>query len=93
MWPAILEAGVGILVGLAGGEQDAENDGQQEPPLQTAAIVVQQRVVGPGDRGAGGQQDQRVDQRQAPGSKVPWKASLAFGGQCPPVSALRSTMP
>ena len=34
------------------------------PALQPLAVVVQQRVVGPGDGRARGQQDQRVEQRQ-----------------------------
>ena len=39
---------------------------QIEPPDEPLAIVVQQSVMRPGDRGAGGQQDQRVQQRQVP---------------------------
>ena len=38
-----------------------------EPQLQAAPVVVEERVVGPRHGGAGGQQDQRIDERQAPG--------------------------
>ena len=40
----------------------------------------------PGDRGARGQQDQRVEQRQVPRSKI----SMPFGGQTPSVKAMRA---
>ncbi len=67
MWPVKVNAGVAVFVGLHAGEQRAERDGQPQALLQALAVVVQQRVVRPGHRGAGGEQDQRVEQRQMPG--------------------------
>ena len=61
------ESGVGIFIGLDGGEQEAEHDGAGEAPFEALAVVVEQRVMRPGDGGARGQEDQRVDQRQMPG--------------------------
>ncbi len=49
---------------LHAGEQHAERDGDGEAPDEAVLVVVQQRMVRPGDRGARGQQDQRVEQRQ-----------------------------
>ena len=37
------------------------------PLIEALAVVVQQRVVRPGDRRAREQQDQRVEERQVPG--------------------------
>src|ERR1700730_3400021 len=62
----IMERRVHVLVGLNTGERDAERNGEDEPPFEALAIVLQQRVVRPGHRGAGGQQDQRVEERQVP---------------------------
>ena len=61
------EGGMGIFIGLDGGEQRAERDGADEAPFQALAVIVEERVMGPGDGGAGGEKDQRVDQRQMPG--------------------------
>ena len=61
------EGRVGIFIGLHAGEEHAQHHGGDEAPLEALAIVVEQRVVRPGDGGARGQQDQRVDQRQVPG--------------------------
>ena len=61
------EAGMHVLIGLAGGEQDAEHDGAEQAQHQAPAIALEQRVMRPGHRGARGEQDQRVDERQAPG--------------------------
>ena len=55
-----------VFVGLHAGEQRAERDGADQAPLQALAVVLQQRVMRPGDGRAGGQQDQRVEQRQVP---------------------------
>src|SRR4029453_2187153 len=55
-----------VLVGLAGREQDAEYDGAKEPEYESPAIVVKQRMVGPGPGRARGEQDQCVDERQSP---------------------------
>ena len=57
---------MGIFIGLQRGEQQAENDGEHEAPDQALAVILQQRMVGPGDSCTRGQQDQRVDQRQVP---------------------------
>ena len=43
------ERSVGIFVGLDAGEQDAEQDGQRQAVDEALAVVVQQRVVRPGD--------------------------------------------
>src|SRR3954451_10700904 len=61
------EGGVAVLVGLHGGEADAEQDRQDQSLLQALAIPMQKRVVRPSHRRAGGQQDQRVQKRQMPG--------------------------
>src|SRR5271168_4860720 len=53
-----------IFPTLNAGEAEAENNGQRQSDLQTLTVVVQQRVMRPGDRRAGGEQDQGVEQRQ-----------------------------
>src|SRR6185312_8568165 len=55
---AVLEAesGVAVLVALQRGEADAEDDGQSQAAHQALAVVLEQRVMRPGDRGAGSQQ-------------------------------------
>ena len=62
----VVERRVAVFVGLHAGEQRAEHDGADQAPLQAFAVVMQQRVVRPGHGRAGGQQDQRVEQRQVP---------------------------
>lgn len=52
---------------LQGEEAEAEHHGQAQPDQQLAAVARLQRVMGDGQGHAGGEQDQRVDQRQAPG--------------------------
>src|SRR5690348_10117120 len=47
------EGGVAVLPGLEPGEADAEDDGQSQPADQSLAVVLEQRMVRPGDRGAG----------------------------------------
>ena len=61
------EGRVRVLVALHAGEDHAENDRQDQADLQAPTVVLQQRVMGPGDRRARGQQDQRVEQREMPG--------------------------
>ena len=39
---------------------------QTSPQIRPFAIVLEQRVMRPGDRGAGGEQDQRIQERQMP---------------------------
>ena len=58
---------VRVFVTLHAAEDGAEQDGQDEAILERRAIIVQQAVMRPGDRGARGQQDQRVEQRQMEG--------------------------
>jgi len=62
----VAECRMAILVDLQRGEQHAEQHGQRQTPDEAGAVVLQQRVVGPRDGGAGQQQDQRIDQRQTP---------------------------
>ena len=61
------ERGVGVFVGLHAGKGRAEQNGEDQAVFQALAIVFQQRVMRPGDGGAGGQQQQRVQQWQMPG--------------------------
>src|SRR5579875_3857931 len=63
---AEMEGGMRIFIGLYAGEGEPQRNGENQPPFQTLAIVFQQRVVRPGDRGAGGKEDQRIEQRQMP---------------------------
>jgi len=58
---------VAVLIGLHAGEERAEHDGEDQAIFQALAIVLEQRMVGPGHRGAGGEQDQRVQERKMPG--------------------------
>ena len=67
MLPLKVEGRVAVLVGLHAGEGEPEHDGEDQAPFQALAVVLQQRVMRPGDRRAGGEQDQRVEQRQMPG--------------------------
>ena len=61
------ERGVAVFIGLHAGEGRAEQDRQDQAVFQALAIVLQQRVMRPGHRGARGQQQQRIQQRQMPG--------------------------
>ena len=84
-----LERCMRIFQRLAAGEQRAQNDGQPEAAQQVAAVAFQQRVMRPGDRGAGQQQNHRVQQRQmerVEGKDVGWRpyrlpVALDFGEQ------------
>ena len=67
MLPAKLNSGVAVFEGLHAGEGGAEQDGQDQTVFQALAVVLQQRVMRPGHRGARGQQQQRIQQRQMPG--------------------------
>src|SRR3984893_4788075 len=62
-----VERGVGIFPGLHAGESETERDGEHQTPDQALAVVLQERVMRPGDRGARREQDQRVEQREVPG--------------------------
>lgn len=61
------ERRVRILVALHVGEQNAEHDRERQAVDEALAIVVQQRMVCPGRRRAGEQQDDGVVERQVPG--------------------------
>ena len=61
------ERRVDVLVGLHEGEQHAEPDGQRQAVDQALAVVVDQRMVRPGDRRARQQQDDGVVERQVEG--------------------------
>ena len=95
MWPEKVKAGVGVFVGLHAGEQRAEHDRQPQAVDQALAVAVQQRVVRPGHRGAGGEQDQRVEQRQMPGIEGAAEldaVGLGAGGQTLPIRSPRSKL-
>jgi len=55
---------VGVFVELDVGEDDAEDDGECQPPDEALAVVVQQGMVRPGDRRARQEQGDRIEQRQ-----------------------------
>ena len=52
-------------VGLQVDEQEAQQERRRQEDLQHRAVAGAQRVVRDGDGDAGGQQDRRVDRRQA----------------------------
>src|SRR5215204_2145464 len=54
---AKMEGRVAVLVSLHRSKGEPERDGANEAPLQALTIVLQQRVVRPGHRRTGGQQD------------------------------------
>src|SRR5215204_4205439 len=54
---AEMEGRVAVLVSLHRSKGEPERDGANEAPLQALTIVLQQRVVRPGHRRTGGQQD------------------------------------
>ncbi|KAG1388297.1 hypothetical protein G6F60_013772 [Rhizopus arrhizus] len=59
--------GVDVFLCLQGQEAEHEHNGQAQPEQQLAADAGLQCVMGDGQGHAGSEQDQRVDQRQAPG--------------------------
>src|SRR6516162_9043519 len=63
---AEIKGGMAVLIGLDGGEGEAERNSEDEPPFEPLAIVFQERMVRPGYGGAGSQQDERVKERQVP---------------------------
>src|SRR5712692_10788360 len=63
---AEIEARVAVLVGLHAGEREAGRDGQDQAPFEPLTVVLQQRMVGPGYGGAGGEQNERIQERQMP---------------------------
>src|SRR5262245_30154731 len=64
---AEVEPCVAVFVGLDAGKGQAKRDRQDQAPFQSLSIVLQERVVRPRHGRAGGEQDQRVEQRQVPG--------------------------
>ena len=60
--------GVHILLDLQDQECHAEQHGQAQADLQVLAVVLAQRMVRPGQGEAGADQQDGVDQRQAPGA-------------------------
>src|SRR6266545_608123 len=60
------EGGVGIFIGLDRSEERAQEDGADEAPFEAPAVVVEESVMRPGDGCSGGQQDERIDERQVP---------------------------
>jgi len=65
---------------LHAGEGGPEQDGEDQAYFRPWRSFSNQRVMRPGHRGARGQQQQRIQQRQCQGSKV----SMPLGGQTPP---------
>ncbi|MCY1267490.1 hypothetical protein D9M70_159290 [compost metagenome] len=59
--------GVDVLLSLEAQEGHAQQDGQRQPGLERAALVLAQGVVGEGHGEAGRHQQDGVDQRQVPG--------------------------
>src|SRR5690606_1658768 len=62
-----LERRMDVLISLHKGEQDAEQHSEHKAPDQSLPVVLQKGVVGPGDSGAGEQQNDRVVERQVEG--------------------------
>src|SRR5579871_3723268 len=52
-----VEGRMRIFVGLHAGEGQAERDGEDEAPLEALPVVLEQRVMRPGHRGAGREED------------------------------------
>ena len=61
------ERGVTVFVCLHTGEQQAEDNGDAQALNQTVAITFPKRVMRPGYRCAGQQQDKRIHKRQIKG--------------------------
>jgi len=57
---------VRIFVGLDAGESQAEEYGENQSSLQAKAVIVQERVMGPGHGRARSEKYERVEQREAP---------------------------
>ena len=77
MLPLKANGGVDVLVGLEEVKSRPSTMVSARPRLQPLPVVVQQRMVRPGDRRARGEQDQRVDERQMPRGRAP---------RCPPAA-------
>src|SRR5215213_8212598 len=53
-----------VFIGLNRGKQHAQKNGERQAPDQASAIIMNQRMMSPCDGRAGGEQDERVEQRQ-----------------------------
>src|SRR5215813_7047838 len=58
------ESGVAVFISLDAGEPDAKQDGEPKPQQRRGTIALAQGMVRPGHRHPGGEQDERVEQRQ-----------------------------
>src|SRR5215471_12639146 len=58
------ERRMAVLVSLDGREADAEKYGERQAAQQSAAVALDQRVMGPGHGGSRQQQDERVEKRK-----------------------------
>src|SRR3974390_1242279 len=58
---AVMKASVRIFIGLHAGEGEAKQDSEHEAPFQPLSVALQQRMMRPSHRGAGGEQNQRVE--------------------------------
>jgi len=58
--------GVHVFLGLQGKEAAAQQHSDRQPDFQRAAMALLQGMVGDGDGHTGADQQNRVDQRQAP---------------------------
>ena len=56
-----------VFKSLQAGEQDAKENRRPQAFLHAIAVIMDQAVMRPSDRGARAQQDQRVEQRQIEG--------------------------
>ena len=58
---------MGIFIRLHAGEEHAEQNGEEQAPFQTVAVVFKHGMMRPGHGCARQQQQQSVDERQMPG--------------------------
>ena len=61
-----VERRLGVFISLHAGETQTQRNGEDEPPFEALAVIMQQRMMRPGDRRAGGQEDQGIEERQMP---------------------------
>src|SRR3977135_1070810 len=60
------ERRVAVLEGLHAGEGQTKHNGQYQAPFESLAVVLQKRMVRPRHGRSGGEQDERIQQRQMP---------------------------
>src|SRR5438094_955281 len=63
---AEMKARMAVFVCLHAGEREAKRDREDETPFESLAVVLEERMMRPGDRRARGQENQRVQKRQVP---------------------------